>query len=122
MLKIINKLLSTDTGQRAEQRALDYLGKYGLTLLAQNFHSRRGEIDLIMEDDSALVFIEVRYRKSTKYGSALESVNMQKQQRIIHTAHYYLQQHPHHYSTYRFDVVALDPNGINWVKDAFQLS
>lgn len=122
MLKIISKLLSTERGQQAEQRALNYLEALGLTLITQNFHSRRGEIDLIMEDGDTLVFIEVRYRKSAKFGSAIESVNMQKQNRIIHTAQYYIQQHPSHYSAYRFDVVGLNPNDINWVKDAFQLN
>ena len=81
-----------------------------------------GEIDLIMEDKKTLVFVEVRYRKSAKYGSALESVNNQKQARIIHTAKHYLQQHSSKHSAYRFDVVALTPNNIDWVKDAFQLS
>lgn len=122
MLKIVSKLLSTDRGQQAENRALDYLEKQGLTLIERNFHSRRGEIDLIMEDNNSLVFIEVRYRKSTKYGSALESVNAQKQARIIHTAEYYLQQKPSHYLAYRFDVIGLSPDNINWVKDAFQLN
>ena len=75
-----------------------------------------------MEDKNSLVFIEVRYRQSTKYGSALESVNRQKQMRIIHTAQHYLQQHPSKHSAYRFDVVALNPTDIDWVKDAFQLN
>lgn len=111
-----------NTGQQAEQQALEYLGKQGLKLITQNYHSRRGEIDLIMEDENTLVFVEVRYRKSAKYGSALESVNNQKQARIIHTAEHYLQQHPSKHSAYRFDVVAINPNNIDWVKDAFQLS
>ncbi len=113
---------ATNTGQQAEQQALAYLEKQGLKRITQNFHSRRGEIDLIMEDKKTLVFVEVRYRKSAKYGSALESVNNQKQARIIHTAEHYLQQHSSKHSAYRFDVVALTPNNIDWVKDAFQLS
>lgn len=117
---------SQTTGEHAEKTALNYLEKHGLTLVAKNYHSRRGEIDLIMEDKDTLVFIEIRYRKSAKYGSALESVNTQKQSRIIHTAQTYIQKNASNYSAYRFDVVALKPNNdtidIDWIKDAFQLS
>ncbi len=121
-MKIVPKILATKIGQQAEQQALAYLEKQGLKLVTQNYHSRRGEIDLIMEQSNTLVFIEVRYRKSIKYGSALESINSQKQMRIIHTAQHYLQQHPSKHAAYRFDVVAINPSNINWVKDAFQLS
>ena len=115
-----------NSGERAEQLALTYLQQHGLSLLTRNFHSRRGEIDLIMMDVDTLVFVEVRYRKSAKYGSALESVNHIKQSRIIHTAQTYLQQHPENHLECRFDVIAIVPNNntseITWVKDAFQLN
>ncbi|PHS71057.1 MAG: YraN family protein [Methylophaga sp.] len=113
-------------GAQAELSALAYLEQYGLNLVRQNYHCRRGEIDLIMIDQDTLVFIEVRYRRSAKYGSALESVNHTKQSRIIHTAEFYLQQHPAEYSQYRFDVVAINPIkesiNISWVKNAFQIN
>lgn len=119
-------MTSQNKGVQAEQMALTYLEQQGLTLVEKNYHSRRGEIDLIMVDDGTLVFVEVRYRKSAKYGSALESVNYQKQTRIIHTAHTYLQQNPAQHSGHRFDVVAISPDkniaDILWVKDAFQIS
>ncbi|RKZ89130.1 MAG: YraN family protein [Gammaproteobacteria bacterium] len=113
-------------GKQAEQLALTYLQQQGLSLVTRNFHSRRGEIDLIMMDKETLVFIEVRYRKSSKYGSALESVNHTKQSRIIHTAKIFLQQHSGNHLECRFDVVAISPNNntseVIWVKDAFQLN
>ena len=119
-------MLSHTIGKRAENMALSYLEKHGLTMVASNYRSRRGEIDLIMEDDTLLVFVEIRYRQSAKYGSALESVNAQKQSHIIYTAQSYIQKNPSHHSSYRFDVVAIEPNNdtisINWIKDAFQLS
>jgi len=114
------------TGQQAEQLACDYLLKQNLELITKNYHCRRGEIDLIMTDKNTLVFVEVRYRKSDKYGSALESVNVKKQQKIITTAQYYLSQQSDSFSEYRFDVVALNPSStridITWIKDAFQLN
>jgi putative endonuclease len=113
-------------GKQAEQWALTYLQQQGLSLVTKNFHSRHGEIDLIMTDGNTLIFVEVRYRKSAKYGSALESVNHTKQSRIIHTAQTYLQQHPENHLECRFDVIAISPNNtineITWVKNAFQLN
>lgn len=115
---------SKQQGDIAEQDALEHLTTAGLVLIEKNFLSKLGEIDLIMSEGSQLVFIEVRYRKSNTYGSALESVNQQKQQRIIKTAQYYLQQNTQSYENYRFDVVAIshnsDKNDINWVKNAFE--
>jgi len=117
----------TNLGQYAEQLACDYLQQHKLKLITKNYHCRRGEIDLIMQDEEdTMIFVEVRYRKSTKFGSALESVNQQKQQKIIFTATHYLSQQSHSFSNYRFDVVAITPTinrpEITWIKDAFQLN
>ena len=79
-------------GQQAELWACQYLEQQGLALITKNYHCRRGEIDLIMRDEKALVFIEVRYRKSARFGSALESVNYKKQQKLIITAEHYILQ------------------------------
>lgn len=112
-------------GKDYEQQALHYLKQQGLSLVSQNFHCRQGEIDLIMAEKQCLIFIEVRFRKSAAYGSAIESVTRQKQARIIHTAQVFLQQHSGSYLSYRFDVIAISPsasqNEIIWIKDAFQL-
>ncbi|MCL4158632.1 UNVERIFIED_CONTAM: hypothetical protein GTU68_003860 [Idotea baltica] len=75
-----------------------------------------------MEDGDILVFIEVRLRQSARFGSALESVTYQKQQRLIQTAQRYLQQNTCCYGAYRFDVIGLCADNIDWVKDAFQLN
>ena len=99
--------------------AAKHLTQKGLTLLEQNFHSRFGEIDLIMRDQDTLVFIEVRQRSSNRFGDALASVDQRKQQKIILTAQHYLSTHPDD-SPCRFDVVALDKDHqIQWVKNAF---
>lgn len=118
-------MFARDKGQQIEQQVAKYLQKQGLKLITRNFHSRGGEIDLIMQDQNSLVFIEVRYRKSGRFGSALESVNNKKQSRIIHTAECYLQQNTDRFQTYRFDVVAVSPCDkgpqIEWIKNAFQV-
>ncbi len=120
--------ISGETGKYAEILACHYLQQQNLKLISQNYHCRRGEIDLIMQDQQTLVFIEVRYRKNAYFGSALESVNHAKQQKIITTAEYYLLQNKDDYSDYRFDVIAIMPTQANadpeitWVKNAFQLN
>lgn len=117
---------SHQLGIQAEELALQHLQQQGLKLVERNYHSRRGEIDLIMLDKSTLVFVEVRSRKSSRFGSALESVNHAKQTRIIHTAEQYLQQTSSSYQGYRFDVIAISSDQavpeITWLKDAFQLN
>ncbi|VAW80576.1 UPF0102 protein YraN [hydrothermal vent metagenome] len=112
-------------GDRAESLASDFLQQRGLTLVARNFYCRRGEIDLIMRDCDALVFVEVRYRRQTNYGRAAETVARSKQVRIIHCAQYYMHCHHAWNDAARFDVVSIegepDDPAIDWLKDAFRL-
>jgi len=109
-------------GQVAEQLACDYLIKNGLRLIDKNFHSRYGEIDLIMQHQNALVFIEVRYRKNQNYGGAKESVTLAKQKKIQKTALSYMQKQGREYNA-RFDVIAMSGENqnlsIEWIKNAF---
>jgi len=115
-----------DYGGQAEQHALSFLLTQGLKMVERNFHSHRGEIDLVMLDAGNLVFVEVRSRNNGKYGSAAESVTRKKQFRIIQAARYFLQQRSQ-WAKYpcRFDVIAMTgrPNEeIDWIKNAFQLT
>lgn len=75
--------------------------------------------------EQVLVFVEVRYRKNTRFGSATDTVTSSKQAKIIRSAQRYLQQHDE-FDEYicRFDVVGLESDlkypKINWIKDAFE--
>ena len=75
-------------GNQAEALALTWLEYHGYALIESNFNRRVGEIDLIVRhpDNRTVVFVEVRYRSGQQFGSALESVNYHKQQRLKHTA------------------------------------
>ena len=113
------------SGDDAERVAERYLSQQGLKLLARNYHCRYGEIDLIMQHAEALVFIEVKLRKTisgkVSFGGGLASITPSKQAKIIATAQYYLsslKQLP----PCRFDAVVL--NGLNlhdveWHQNAF---
>lgn len=112
----------TSKGVLAEQLAAHYLQQRGLKLLAQNYRCRAGEIDLIMQDDDTLVFVEVRLRSNPAFGGAAGSIDRRKQQRIIRTAQHYL-------ATLsllppcRFDALLLEDtegNTAQWLKNAFE--
>ncbi len=108
------------TGDKAEQQAYRFLVKQGLKTVDRNYRCKAGEIDLIMRDGNILVFVEVRYRKSNKYGSALESITTAKQSRIIAAASLYLAANGNNQPV-RFDVIAISGNGtLNWIENAFQ--
>lgn len=118
---------SRERGQDAELACCKYLQQQGLKLLAKNYHGRRGELDLVMQDSNTVVFVEVRYRKNNNYGGALESITGSKQEKLRITAEQYLQQETA-LKNGRFDVVAMSEkvqnNGstfysFEWIKDAF---
>jgi putative endonuclease len=116
-------------GQLQEQIAAEYLIDKGLELLLTNFQCRLGEIDLIMRDDDTLVFVEVRYRRSDKFGSAIESVDYRKQTRLRRCAEYFLISHGlADKLACRFDILGLSPGApdreegkprVEWLQNAF---
>lgn len=106
-------------GESAEDQAHTFLINKGLQPVCRNYRCKQGELDLIMRDQQSLVIVEVRYRKSNVYGSALESVTASKQAKIIAATQHYLST-VRADSPLRFDVVAISGNGdINWIKNAF---
>lgn len=110
-------------GSEAEIIAAIHLQQKGLKLLAQNYQSRYGEIDLIMQDGKTIVFIEVRLRTTNSFGGAAMSITPSKQQKIIRTAELYLQKHGN--ADCRFDVILMNKaseDGIEWISNAFDAS
>ncbi len=116
---------SFNRGQWAENFAHTYLCGQGLQTNERNYRCKVGEIDLIMLEQSILVFVEVRYRKNQRYGGSLESIDTRKQQRIFLTAEHYLQSHQCA-SQSRFDVVlisgATNNPTLRWIPDAFRIN
>ncbi len=104
------------SGDAAEERALHYLQQQGLVLQQRSFLCKGGELDLIMRDGKALVFVEVRQRADARFGGAIASVTMAKQKRLVHAAQVYLQSLP---STpvCRFDLVAIEGDQLHWLKN-----
>ena len=110
-------------GDAAEDAALAHLQKAGLRLVARNYRTPGrggGEIDLIVRDprDGTVVFVEVRQRATRTHGGAAGSITGVKQRRIVFAARHYLMtlRTP---PPCRFDVVLVEPEGIQWLVAAF---
>jgi putative endonuclease len=104
------------SGDAGEQQALDFLEQAGLKLVQRSFVCKGGEIDLIMRDQSSLVFIEVRSRADKSFGGAVASVTASKQRRMVHAAQIYLQSITGNPAC-RFDVCAIDGGELTWLKN-----
>jgi putative endonuclease len=117
-------------GDAIEVAAREHLSQAGLKLVASNASYRHGELDLVMQDPSdrdggSLVFVEVRYRRSTAFGGGATSVDAGKRRRILRAAQSFLASHPEFArSPCRFDVVEASGDvaaaELHWIKDAFR--
>ena len=80
-------------GPWGERCAAEYLRRRGFTLVACNYRCRFGEIDLIAEQEGALLFVEVKLRTNLRYGMPRESVTAKKQEKLRSAALLYLSMH-----------------------------
>lgn len=81
-------------GQRGEQIAALLLERLGYAIIDRHVVGRRGEIDLVARRNHITYFIEVKWRRSTSYGTAIESITPQKLTRLKTTILSYVQTHP----------------------------
>ncbi|MFQ5925356.1 MAG: YraN family protein [Dehalococcoidia bacterium] len=95
-------------GALGEKVAREYLEGLGFSIRETNFRLREGEIDIIAEKDDFLVFIEVRTRSSSSFGTPEESVTPQKVERLIALAQTYVETHDDLPPSWRIDVVVVE--------------
>ncbi len=118
-------MTSQSIGRSVEHLAESFLSREGLLALERNYRSRFGEVDLIMRDADQIVFVEVRGRRSNRFGTPAETVTAKKQRRLALAAMDYLQRR-RKYSQMpcRFDVIAVEieqgGSRIEWIKNAFE--
>lgn len=106
-------------GPAAEELAARHLARHGLAIVARNFRTRRGEIDLVARDGATLVFVEVRLRSNDAYGGAAASITAAKRGRLLAAAEEYLATCAS-VPPCRFDAVLLDrldEARIEWLRD-----
>ena len=95
-------------GKRAENLAKDYFLSHGFRILTRNFRCRIGELDLVVLDpDRTVVFVEVRARRSDRFGSPAESINHKKQDKLLKLAAWYIQSRRLENTLCRIDVVSV---------------
>lgn len=115
-----------ETGRSGEELAAHYLTALGYRIIARNYRSSCGEVDIIARDQGVLVFIEVKTRRGVGFGAPAESVTFRKRQQISKTALSYLGQQNLFDSPARFDVVSVwllpgAESRIEVIKNAFDL-
>jgi putative endonuclease len=108
-----------EQGRAWEDVALAYLQRHGLVLVEANFRCKLGEIDLIVRDGPSLVFVEVRQRAAGSQVGAAASIGPAKIRRILRAAQVYLQQFDR-LPPCRIDVVAIDGDAIEWLRNAIE--
>ncbi len=123
MLRNMKSRNTKEVGANVEQAAAEFLKRKGLKIRELNYHCKAGEIDIIASDRSCLVFVEVRHRKNSRYGTPAETITRIKVGKILNTANHYLQRHRLDQAC-RFDVIeSIEQNGtlqFNWIQNAFE--
>jgi putative endonuclease len=106
-------------GQAGESMAERFLKHKGFHLVAKNYSTRWGEIDLVMHDGPILVFVEVRRRSNGKFGTPEESIHPKKIKHLVKAAVVYLMNTGSAHKMVRFDVVGITAQEIRHTQDAF---
>ena len=112
------------SGRRGEDLAHRFLQRRGFKVVARNFRSRSGagEIDLVARDGDALVFVEVKSRRSEEFGTPDRAVDQEKRDTLVHTAREYARRAGIEWRKVRFDIVSVvftDPPSLVHSIDAF---
>jgi putative endonuclease len=113
-------------GKKSEQLAAKFLKRTGYRILETNYRSNLGEIDIIASEKGTIVFVEVKARNTSRFGSPKGAVTPAKQRKISMVALDYLKRSGQTEASARFDVVAIDTASgkidIEVVKNAFALA
>lgn len=114
-------ITSKQTGNTGENIAAKYLINKGYNIIESNYRTKRGEIDIIAEDNDILVFVEVKFRNTNLFGLGSYAVDRRKKQKIINTARSYIYENeisPE--KAVRFDVIDIFENNIEHFEGAFR--
>lgn len=106
-------------GANYERAAGSYLERLGYEIIEYNFYSRSGEVDIIAKHEGYLVFVEVKYRKTSSDGYPLEAISPQKQKSICKCAMYYMNRNGLRDMPVRFDAVGILGKEFQVVQNAF---
>ena len=106
-----------EIGNKYEDKSIETLVKEAYKILERNYQNRFGEIDIIAEKNKEIVFIEVKYRKTNKFGYGYEAVDRRKIMKILILANYYMQSKKYQDCKIRFDCMSYLGDELDWIKD-----
>ena len=112
--------MSRAAGYDAEDAAATFLAQQGYEVIARNYTVRGAEIDIIARDGGVYAFVEVKFRRSFRYGMPREAVTVAKRRRICMAALRWLQENSLPDVPVRFDVVEQTPQGMTLLRAAFE--
>ena len=122
MTNMENMRNKREIGDTGEQIAVKYLECHGYIIIARNYYSRYGEIDIIAAKGEYIIFVEVKYRKSNLYGEPSLAVDFRKQEKLKKTALQYISENEAGDKDLRFDIIEITGTGevaINHIENAF---
>jgi len=99
--------MNSSYGKIGEDLAAKYLAGKDYYILARNYHSRFGEIDIIASDGSTIVFVEVKTRTQNQFGTPLEAITKNKISKMVKTSQFYLSSRNLFSNSYRFDAIEI---------------
>ena len=112
-------------GEIGERVAERWLRRKGWRIVQRRFRNGRRDIDLVVERDGLIAFVEVKARKGTEFGLPVEAVNWRKQRELSRSAHVWIERHGRPEDSYRFDVIGVLVEGatvrVRHVENAFSL-
>ena len=107
-------------GNAGERQAAEHLERIGMRIVERNFKTKLGELDIIAREGRTLVFVEVRSRSTTTFGSAVEAVNHHKQKQVTRVAWQYIKVRRPRFETARFDVIGITAGDLVHIRDAWR--
>ena len=110
-------LNTREIGNKYEDKSVETLVREAYKILERNYQNRFGEIDIIAEKNKELVFIEVKNRKTSKFGYGYEAVDRRKIMKILKLANYYIQSKKYQDYKIRFDCMSYLGDELDWIKD-----
>ena len=110
-------LNTREIGNKYEDKSIETLVKEAYKILERNYQNRFGEIDIIAEKNKEIVFVEVKYRKTNKFGYGYEAVDKRKIMKILKLADYYIQSKKYQNYKIRFDCMSYLGDELDWIKD-----
>ena len=110
-------LNTREIGNKYEDKSVETLVREAYKILERNYQNRFGEIDIIAEKNKEIVFVEVKYRKTNKFGYGYEAVDKRKIMKILKLADYYIQSKKYQNYKIRFDCMSYLGDELDWIKD-----